>query len=132
MYKLLNDNDHFNHDILSNLGRFSPAQTLRRLNFEKQQGVSAVQLIMALYLFRINGESIFSMYRRNFHDLLSTDKNNHQIFNRKSPNRLCSEIAILSRTDICIAAHLYEDWYSYSKRIKLGNHLYHPFVFKIL
>ena len=57
MYKLLNDKDHVNHDILSNFGQFGLAQTLRRLNMEKQQGGSAVQLIMALCLFRINGES---------------------------------------------------------------------------
>lgn len=85
MYKLLNDKDHVNHDILSNFGQFGLAQTLRRLNMEKQQGVSAVQLIMALCLFRINGESIFSMYRKNFHDLLTTGKNcYYRMLNRET------------------------------------------------
>lgn len=85
MYKLLNDKDHVNHDILSNFGRFGLAQTLRRLNMEKQQGVSAVQLIMALCLSRINGESIFSMYCKNFHDLLSTGKNcYYRMLNRET------------------------------------------------
>ena len=48
MYKLLNDKDHVNHDILSNFGQFGLAQTLRRLNMEKQQGVCSVLSKMAL------------------------------------------------------------------------------------
>ncbi|MCF0195582.1 MAG: transposase [Bacteroidaceae bacterium] len=85
MYNLLNDNNHVTHDILSNFGRFGLAQTLRRLKMEKQQGVSAVQIIMLLCLIRINGESVFGVYRKNFHDLLSTGKNcYYRMLNRES------------------------------------------------
>lgn len=85
MYNLLNDNNHVTHDILSNFGRFGLAQTLRRLKMEKQQGVSAVQIIMLLCLIRINGESVFGVYRKNFHDLLSTGKNcYYRMLNRET------------------------------------------------
>jgi hypothetical protein len=41
---------------------------------EKQQGVSALQLIISLCLFRFNCESIFGMYRKDFHSLVETGK----------------------------------------------------------
>ena len=75
MYKLLNEKERVNHDIMSIFGRFGLSQTLRRLGLEKQQGVSALQLITSLCLFRFNGESIFGMYRKDFHSLVETGKN---------------------------------------------------------
>ena len=48
MYKLLNEKERVNHDIMSTFGRFGLSQTLRRLGLEKQQGVSALQLIISL------------------------------------------------------------------------------------
>jgi hypothetical protein len=75
MYKLLNEKERVNHDIMSTFGRFGLSQTLRRLGLEKQQGVSALQLIISLCLFRFNGESIFGMYRKDFHSLVETGKN---------------------------------------------------------
>lgn len=75
MHKLLSNKNRVNDDLLSLFGRFSLAQALRRLGMEKQQGVSALQLIISLCLFRINGESIFSIYRKDFHSLLQTGKN---------------------------------------------------------
>ena len=36
---------------------------------------AAVQLTSSLFLFRIGGESIHSVYRKGFHDLLDTGKN---------------------------------------------------------
>ena len=75
MYKLLNEKERVNHDIMSTFGRFGLSQTLRRLGLEKQQGVSALQLITSLCLFRFNGESIFGMYRKDFHSLVETGKN---------------------------------------------------------
>ena len=66
MYKLLNEKERVNHDILSTFGRFGLSQTLRRLGLEKLQGVSALQLIISLCLFRFNGESVFGMYRKDF------------------------------------------------------------------
>ena len=61
MYKLLNEKERVNHDILSTFGRFGLSQALRRLGLEKQQGVSALQLIISLCLFRFNGESVFGI-----------------------------------------------------------------------
>ena len=75
MYKLLNEKERVNHDIMSVFGRFGLSQTLRRLGLEKQQGVSALQLIISLCLFRFNGASIFGMYRSDFHSLVDTGKN---------------------------------------------------------
>ena len=43
--------------------------------FGETQGVSALQLIISLCLFRFNGASIFGMYRRDFHSLVDTGKN---------------------------------------------------------
>ena len=75
MYKLLNEKERVNHDIMSTFGRFGLSQTLRRLGLEKLQGVSALQLIISLCLFRFNCESIFGMYRKDFHSLVETGKN---------------------------------------------------------
>ena len=75
MYKLLNKKERVNHDIMSTFGRFGLSQTLRRRGLEKLQGVSALQLIISLCLFRFNGESIFGMYRKDFHSLVETGKN---------------------------------------------------------
>ena len=74
MYKLLNEKERVNHDIMSTFGRFGLSQTLRRLGLEKLQGVSALQLIISLCLFRFNCESIFGMYRKDFHSLVETGK----------------------------------------------------------
>ena len=74
MYKLLNEKELVNHAIMSTFGRFGLSQTLRRLGLEKQQGVSALQLIISLCLFRFNCESIFGIYRKDFHSLVETGK----------------------------------------------------------
>lgn len=85
MYKLLNEKERVNHDILDTFGRFGLSQTLRRLGLEKQQGISALQLIISLCLFRFNGESIFGMYRKDFHALVETGKNcYYRMLNRES------------------------------------------------
>ena len=85
MSKLLSNKNRVNDDLLSLFGRFGLQQTLRRLGMEKQQGISALQLIISLCLFRINGESIFSMYRKDFHSLLETGKNcYYRMLNRES------------------------------------------------
>ena len=85
MYKLLNEKERVNHDILDTFGRFGLSQTLRRLELEKQQGISALQLIISLCLFRFNGESIFGMYRKDFHALVETGKNcYYRMLNRES------------------------------------------------
>ena len=75
MHKLLSNKNRVNDDLISLFGRFGLHQSLRRLGMEKQQGISAVQLIISLCLFRVNGESIFSIYKKDFHSLLQTGKN---------------------------------------------------------
>lgn len=85
MHKLLSNKNRVNDDLLSLFGRFGLHQSIRRLDMEKQQGVSAVQLIISLCLFRINGESIYSIYKKNFHQLLQTGKNcYYRMLNRES------------------------------------------------
>ena len=75
MHKLLSNKNRVNDDLMSFFGRFGLHQSLRRLGMEKQQDISAVQLIISLCLFRVNGESIFSIYKKDFHSLLQTGKN---------------------------------------------------------
>ena len=83
MHKLLSNKNRVNDDLMSLFGRFGLHQSLRRLGMEKQQGISAVQLIISLCLFRVNGESIFSIYKKDFHSLLQTGKNcYYRILNR--------------------------------------------------
>ena len=56
-------------DILSLFSKFGFGHLLCRLSLEKHDGISAVQLILSLCLFRINGETIHSIYkemRKNF------------------------------------------------------------------
>lgn len=85
MSKLLSNKNRVNTDLISHFGRFGLQQTLRRLGMEKQQGVSALQLIISLCFFRINGESIYSMYRKDLHSLLETGKNfYYSMLNRES------------------------------------------------
>ena len=62
-------------DILSLFSQFGLGHLLCRLSLEKHDGISAVQLILSLCLFRINGETIHSIYKKNFYHLLETGKN---------------------------------------------------------
>lgn len=48
---------------------------LCRMSLEKQAGIPSVQLILSLCLFRIAGESIHSMYKKSYYDLLNTGHN---------------------------------------------------------
>lgn len=54
--------------------RFGLGHLLCKLSLEKKSGISAVQLILSLCLFRIAGESIHSMYKKSYYDLLDTGK----------------------------------------------------------
>ena len=55
--------------------RFGLGHLLCRMSLEKQAGIPAVQLILSLCLFRIAGESIHSMYKKSYSDLLNTGHN---------------------------------------------------------
>lgn len=73
--KLLSVKSKVSADLLSLFGRFGLGRLLCRLSLEKHDGVSAVQLILSLCLFRLNGESVHSIYKKNFYELLDTGKN---------------------------------------------------------
>ena len=107
MYNILNEKNRMNHDIMASFGRFNLSATLRRLDLEKQQGISVVQLIMSLCLFRINGASIFGMYGKKFYDLLDTGKNcYYRMLNRESMDwrtlllrMVCRFLAVMRKED---------------------------------
>ena len=85
MSKLLSENNRVSDDIMTSFGKFGLSQTLRRIGMEKLQGFSSVQLIISLCLFRINGESVFSMYCKRFCGLLSMGKNCfYRMLNRRT------------------------------------------------
>ncbi len=62
-------------NLLTLFGRFGLGHLLSRMSLEKEQGISAVQLILSLCLFRIGGESIHFVHKAGFHNLLDTGKN---------------------------------------------------------
>ena len=62
-------------NILALFSRFGMGHLLCRMSLEKPQGVSAVQLLLSLCLFRAGGESIYSIYKKGFRELLDTGKN---------------------------------------------------------
>ena len=55
--------------------RFGLGHLLCRMSLEKQAGIPAVQLILSFCLFRIAGESIHSMYKKSYYELLNTGHN---------------------------------------------------------
>ena len=73
--KLLSVKSKMSSDILSLFSKFGLGRLLCRLSLEKHDGISAVQLILSLCLFRINGETIHSIYKKNYYHLLTTGKN---------------------------------------------------------
>ena len=73
--KLMSVKSKMSGDILSLFSQFGLGHLLCRLSLEKHDGISAVQLILSLCLFRINGETIHSIYKKNFYHLLETGKN---------------------------------------------------------
>ena len=73
--KFLSVKSRLSADLLSLFGRFGLGHLLSRLSLEKHDGISAVQLILSLCLFRVNGESVHSIYKKNFYELLDTGKN---------------------------------------------------------
>lgn len=62
-------------NLMALFTRFGLGHLLCRMSLEKQAGVPAVQLILSLCLFRIAGESIHSMYKKSYYDLLNTGHN---------------------------------------------------------
>lgn len=75
MSKVLSVKASVNDNLTALFGQFGLGNLLRHLSLEKKSGVSAVTLILALCLIRINGFSIFQSYRKRFFGLLEVGKN---------------------------------------------------------
>ena len=72
---LLSVKSRVSSDLTVLFERFSLGRLLSRMGIRKEQGYSLVQLIMALCIFRVCGETIHSAYMANFHGLVETGKN---------------------------------------------------------
>ena len=95
--KLVGVKSRIGDDIFSLFGKFRLSQTLRRLDMEKQCGYSASELIQALCLFKVLGETIGSMWHHKFYNLLQVGKNSfYRMLSRSAMDwrRLLSCMAI--------------------------------------
>ena len=62
-------------DLFYLFGKFGIGHLLSRLSLEKHDGVSASELFLSLCLFRIVGESIYSIYKHKIYELSNHGKN---------------------------------------------------------
>lgn len=67
MANLLSVKSRVSSDLTVLFERFSLGRLLYRMGIRKEQGYSLVQLIMALCIFRVCGETIHSAYMANFY-----------------------------------------------------------------
>ena len=75
MANLLSVKSRISSDLSVLFGRFALGRLLSRMGMEKVQGYSLIQLIMAVCMFRVCGETIHSAYMKRFHGLVTTGKN---------------------------------------------------------
>ena len=73
--KLLSVKTRMSDDLFHLFGKFGIGHLLSRLSLEKQDGVSASELILSLCLFGIVGESIHSICKHNIYELSNHGKN---------------------------------------------------------
>ena len=73
--KLLSVKTRMSDDLFHLFGKFGIGHLLSRLSLEKQDGVSASELILSLCLFRIVGESIHSICKHKIYELSNHGKN---------------------------------------------------------
>ena len=73
--KLLIVKTRMSDDLFHLFGKFGIGHLLSRLSLEKQDGVSASELILSLCLFRIVGESIHSICKHKIYELSNHGKN---------------------------------------------------------
>lgn len=73
--KALSVKNKLGEELIAIFGKFGLGRLLCRMSLEKKDGISAVQLILSLCLFRVVGESIHSIYKKDFFDLVNTGKN---------------------------------------------------------
>lgn len=75
MANLLSVKSRISSDLSVLFGRFALGRLLSRMGMEKVQGYSLIQLIMAICMFRVCGETIHSAYMKRFHGVVTTGKN---------------------------------------------------------
>ena len=73
--KLLSVKTRMSDDLFHLFGKFGIGHLLSRLSLEKQDGVSASELILSLCLFGIVGESIHSICKHKIYELSNHGKN---------------------------------------------------------
>ena len=73
--KLLSVKTQMSDDLFHLFGKFGIGHLLSRLSLEKHDGVYASELILSLCLFRIVGESIYSIYKHKIYELSNHGKN---------------------------------------------------------
>ena len=71
--KLLSVKTRMSDDLFHLFGKFGIGHLLSRLSLEKQDGVSASELLLSLCLFRIVGESIHSICKHKIYELSNHD-----------------------------------------------------------
>lgn len=72
---LLSDKNKVQDSIITLFSQFKIGRLLCKLSLEKAKGVSALDLILSLCLFRICGDNIGSAYRKRYYSLLELGKN---------------------------------------------------------
>ena len=85
MANLMSVKSRVSSDLSVFFSRFALGRLLYRMGMKKEQGYSLVQLIMAIRIFRVCGETIHSAYTARFHGLVTTGKNcYYRLLERKS------------------------------------------------
>ncbi len=74
MANLLSAKSRISSDLTVLFACFSLGHMLSRMGMKKEQGYSPVQLIMAICIFRVCGDTIRSAYTARFHGLATTGK----------------------------------------------------------
>ena len=73
--KLLSVKTRMSDDLFHLFGKFGIGHLLSHLSLQKHDGVSASELFLSLCLFRIVGESIYSICKHKIYELSNHDKN---------------------------------------------------------
>ncbi len=77
--KLLSVKNRMSDDLFHLFGKFGIGRLLSHLSLEKQDGVSASELILSLCLFRIVGDSIHSICKHKIYELSNHGKDDSPI-----------------------------------------------------
>ena len=81
--KLLSVKTRMSDDLFHLFGKFGIGHLLSRLSLEKQDRISASELILSLCLFRIVGESIHSICKHKIYELSKMGKTKYTVSGKK-------------------------------------------------